>query len=565
MNPDIKKQAIWHAVIVLIMLFAAFGVSARVVYVHIVQSDFLKREGERHYKRNIPQYAYRGNIMDRAGRELAISAPSVSVWADPSDLLGDPDSMMKISKALKEDFYTLKRRAEKLVHRDFMYIKRQVGPALTVSLQSAGQGIISVINERKRLYPEGSVFSHIVGVTDIDGNGVEGVELAFDHHLQGADGSINVIRDRLGRSFEVIDTPKVKADGKDVRLSIDRNIQYIGYSELRGALSRHDAESGMLLVLDVKRGKVLSMVNYPTYNPNDRRSMGANNIRNRVVTDVFEPGSSIKPFVVAAALETTSLRPTDVIDVSPGYISLAGKKIKDSRNYNKLDVQGVLVKSSNVGMVKIASMIDEAVLADKLRDYGLFSSSGIELPGEAAGLFAAQSEWGGTYKDFLSFGYGAALSTLQLAGSYMVLANDGIRKDISVLDDNGTAPGVRVMNADVAATVVSMLEQVVSTEGTGSAADTKAYRVAGKTGTAKKLKKGIYVDDSYVAVFVGIAPVDSPEIVVVVVVDDPKKNGFYGGQVAAPVFSRVASRVLRYLDVRPDIEKLAADASVTAG
>ncbi len=289
----------------------------------------------------------------------------------------------------------------------------------------------------------------------------------------------------------MIDTPKVKVDGGDVVLSVDRNIQYIGYSELRSALSRHDAASGMLIVLDVKRSKVLSMVNYPAYNPNDRRYVEMRNMRNRAVTDIFEPGSSIKPFIVAAALETTALKPTDVIDVSPGYISLAGKKIKDSRNYKSLDVAGVLAKSSNVGIVKIASMIDDAVLADKLRDYGLFSSSGIELPGEATGLFASQPEWGGTYKDFLSFGYGAALSALQLANSYMVLANNGIRKDLSILNDNEAAAGVRVIDADVAASVLGMLQGVVGVDGTGRAADTAAYQVAGKTGTAKKLQDGV--------------------------------------------------------------------------
>jgi len=561
----IKKQGLWHVIIVLGMLLAAFGVSARVVYVHVVQSDFLKREGERHYKRNIPQYAYRGSVLDRAGKELAISAPSVSIWADPSDLLEDIDGLMGLSKLLKEDFYTLKRRAEKLRHLDFMYIKRQVEPARAASIESASRGMVSIINERKRLYPESNVFSHIVGVTDIDGRGVEGVELAFDAHLQGSDGEISVIRDRLGRSFEVIDTPKEKVDGNDVVLSVDRNIQYIGYSELRAALSRHDAASGMLIVLDVKRGKVLSMVNYPAYNPNDRSAAGMRNIRNRAVTDIFEPGSSIKPFIVAAALESTALRPTDRIDVSPGYISLAGKKIKDSRNYKNLNVAGVLAKSSNVGIVKIASMIDDAVLADKLRDYGLFSSSGIELPGEATGLFASQPEWGSTYKDFLSFGYGAALSALQLANGYMVLANNGVRKDVSILNNDSTVPGVRVMSAEVAANVLGMLQGVVDNEGTGSAADTAAYKVAGKTGTAKKLKGGVYQDDAYLAVFTGIAPVVDPEIVIAVVIDDPKKNGFYGGQVAAPVFSKVASRVLRYLDVKPDIEKIASIEPMVSG
>lgn len=565
LEPIIRKQGFWHIAIVLLMLSAAFGVSARVVYVHVVNSEFLKQEGERHYKRNIPQYAYRGNILDTDGRELAVSAPSVSIWADPSDLLADLDGFMKVSRLMKFDFYTLKRRAEKLQHLDFMYIERQVEPAKADRIESLSRGLVSKINERKRLYPEGSVFSHIVGVTDIDGNGVEGVELAFNGHLQGSDGEISVIRDRLGRSFEIIDKPREKVDGLDVSLSVDRNIQYIAYSELRAAIARHEAQSGILIVLDVKRSKVLSVVNYPAYNPNDRRAIGMKNIRNRAVTDIFEPGSSIKPFIVAAALESSRLSPADIIDVSPGHISLAGKKIKDSRDYQSLDVAGVLAKSSNVGLIKISRMIDDGVLAEKLRDYGLFSASGIELPGESAGLIAPQSEWGSTYKEYLSFGYGAALSAMQLANGYMVLANGGMRKDISILDDSETASGVRVMDAGVASQVLNMLQGVVAEGGTGNAADTRAYTVAGKTGTAKKLKDGVYQDDAYVAVFTGIAPVMDPRIVVAVIVNDPRKNGFYGGQVAAPVFSRVASRVLRYLDVRPDIGKLANAPAAESG
>lgn len=557
----IKKQMIWHMIIVLLMLFMAFGVSARVVYVHVVKNEFLKTEGERHYKRNIPQYAYRGSILDRSGTELAISAPSVSVWADPSDLLADLDGLMKTSKMLGEDFYALKSKAEKLTNKNFMYIQRQVGPEVAARIKAADFRIVSTINERKRLYPEGGVFSHIVGITDIDGHGVEGIELAFNDHLEGSDGQIGVIRDRLGRSFEVIDTPKVKVDGLDLKLSIDRNIQYIGYSELRDAIAHHDAVSGMLVVLDVKRGKVLSMVNYPAYNPNDRGSMVARNIRNRVVTDVFEPGSSMKPFIVAAAMETTSLQPHDRIDVSPGYIRLSDKKIKDSRNYKELDVAGVLARSSNVGIVKIAQGIDDASLADKLRDYGLFSSTGIELPGEASGLIESQPEWGRTYKSFLSFGYGVAVSALQLANSYMVLANKGLRRDVSILSDTAAARGERVMDAGVASKIVEMLNGVISKEGTGRAADTAAYKVAGKTGTAKKLKNGVYQDDAYIAVFTGLAPVQDPEIVVAVIVDEPRKNGFYGGQVAAPIFSRVVSRVLAYLDVNPDLEKVASSVS----
>jgi len=547
-----KGQITRHMVVFVMMLLVAFSVSARVVYIHIHQNDQLKREGERHHKRNIPLYSYRGSILDSKGKELAVSAPSVSIWADPTDLLGHMDEISDLAARIGVDFYALKRRIEKSRNRGFMYIKRQVGPEAISAVRSSGLDIIGFINERKRVYPEGSVFSHVVGVTDVDGKGVEGIELVYDAHLEGTDGVKSVIRDRLGRSFEIVDVPKQKIDGENISLSIDRNIQYIAYSELRRALLDHDAKNGMIVVLDVNRGKVLSMVNYPAYNPNERKNMLSAQVRNRVVTDVFEPGSAIKPFIVAAALEEGEIAREEVFDVSPGYIEVGGKKISDSKNYKKLNVEGVLAKSSNVGIVKIASRLAAPALSERLRDYGLFSSSGIELPGEVTGIFVPQNEWGSSYKDFLSFGYGAALTTLQLANAYLVIANDGIRRDISILKEETNSQHIRVMDRRVARSIRDMLKSVVSENGTGSKAATMAYQVAGKTGTAKKIRNGVYTDDSYIAVFGGIAPADDPRIVIAVVIDDPKKKGFYGGQVAAPVFSRVASRVLRYLDVMPD-------------
>lgn len=556
-----KALTFRHTVVLVIMLLAAFGVSARVMYVHLYQNEFLKKEGERHYKRNIPLYSYRGNILDSQGRELAVSAPSVSIWADPSDLQGKMDEISALAGKIGLDFYSLKRRLEKSRNKGFIYLKRQVSPEVINIVKSSGIKVVGFINERKRVYPEGSVFSHVIGVTDVDGKGVEGVELAFNSHLRGVDGVKSVIRDRLGRNFEIVDIPRQKMDGKDITLSIDRNIQYIAYGELRSAIAHHGAKSGMIVVLDVHRGKILSMVNHPTYNPNERKNMNPGVIRNRVVTDLFEPGSAIKPFIVAAGLEEGVIDISDKFRVSPGYINVAGKRISDSRNYHELDLPGVLAKSSNVGMVKISERISDSFLAEKLRDYGLFSSSGVELPGEVGGLFKSPGSWSSSYKNFLSFGYGAALSTLQLANAYLVLANEGIRRDVSILKNENDTQHIRVMDKRIAKLVVGMLRKVVSKDGTGIRADTVAYHVAGKTGTAKKIRQGVYMDDAYIAVFCGIAPANNPDIVIAVVIDDPRKNGIYGGQVAAPVFSKVASRILRYLDVPPDKRVMA---SVTA-
>ena len=539
-------------IVVAVMLLVVSSVSARVFYIHVSQADMLKQEGERHYKRNIPLYAYRGDIVDRNGRELAVSAPSVSIWADPSDILDSIDQLAGLSKLIGVDHFSLRRQAEKSIKKDFMYVKRQVSPAMIDAVKKHGSGIFEFINERKRVYPEGSVFSHVVGVTDVDGRGVEGVELVFNAHLEGTDGVKSVIRDRLGRSFEVVDIPRQKKDGQDIALSIDRNIQYIAYSELRHAVLAHDAAKGMLVVLDVKEGKILSMVNYPAYNPNERKTMQPGRIRNRVVTDMFEPGSAIKPFVMAAAFEQGVVQKNDILDVSPGYIDVGDKRIKDARDYGKLDMAGVISRSSNVGMIKISNKLDKDFLAERLRDYGLFSSTGSELPGEAVGIFRPSNEWGSVYKNFLSFGYGVALNALQMANAYLVVANEGVRRDIGILRDKAGSAGVRVMDRQVALQIREMLIGVVEKGGTGVKADTPVYRVAGKTGTAKKLKQGGYSDDSYVAIFSGMAPADNPSIVITIVVDDPKKNGFYGGQVAAPVFSKTASRILRYLDVVPD-------------
>lgn len=548
----IKRQGTRHVVIMSLLLLTALGVSARVAYVHIGESSFLRQEGERHYKRNIPIYAYRGNILDRNGHELAVSAPAISVWADPDDLLDRMDELQQLAAQVGVDFHMLKRRAEKSPNRSFMYIKRQVGPDIAEIVKKSSLDVVSVINERKRVYPEAEIFSQVIGMTDIDHHGVEGAELAFNQHLQGQNGIRSVIRDRIGRSFEVIETPRDKVDGGEVTLSLDRNIQYIAYSELRRALQHHNALSGMMVLLDVKSGQVLSMVNYPSYNPNERSSLDAFTLRNRTITDVFEPGSAIKPFVMAVAFEQGVVGDSEIFDVAPGHIMVGGKKVSDSSNYKELTAAGILRRSSNVGMIKIASRIDDDLLAEKLRNYGLFSLSGIELPGGSIGLFAARPDWGRHYKAFLSFGYGAATSALQLVSGYLVLANHGVRKNITILKDGDGMPGVQVMDAQVAKKILSMLQGVVQQDGTGTRASMLAYQVAGKTGTAKKLKAGIYQNDSYTAVFCGVAPLENPEIVALVMVDDPRKNGFYGGQVAAPVFSRVISRVLRYLDIKPD-------------
>jgi cell division protein FtsI (penicillin-binding protein 3) len=547
-----------------LLLVTAF-VSARVVYVHIHQRDFLVKEGEKHYKTNIPLYAYRGNILDRSGHELAVSAPSVSIWVDPKEIPSNMPGLTGLLQEIGVDEYSFRRQLEKAGQTNFMYVKRQVSPDVIKMVKDSGSDFLQFINERKRVYPEAMTFSHVVGITDIDGNGIDGIELVFNEYLQGINGVKSVIRDRLGRSFEVVDVIKEKSNGKDVYLSIDRNIQYIAFTELYKALEYHEANSGTVVVLDVEEGKVLSMASLPAFNPNDRSGINGSNIRNRAITDIFEPGSSVKPFIVAAALEANGVKLGDRIDTSPGHIFIGDKKIKDAKNYGELDVSSVLSKSSNVGIIKIASKVDDGFLLNKLRSYGLASTIGIELPGEVSGSIKSGARWEDSYKSFLSFGYGMTTTALQLANAYAVLANNGLRKEISILRDSHNAVPVRVMPASIAGQIREMLEGVVAAGGTGTRAATKGYRVAGKTGTAKKVKQGVYGDDAYLAIFCGIAPVKEPKIVIAVVIDEPKKHGYYGGVVSAPVFSGIASRVLRYLDMTPDGEIIHAKTQLTAG
>ena len=549
---EIKNQHLRHGLIVALLLVAALGLSARIAYVHIAQSDFLQREGERHYKRNIALPARRGDILDRNGHALAVSAPAVSIAAAPRTLLANLPELDALSKKIGVDYDALKQKAERAAGGSFMYIKRQVSPRVARYVERSGFAALEVIYEQKRVYPQGAMFAQVVGITDIDGNGIDGAELAFNHRLQGQDGVRTVLHDRLRRNFDIIATPKQRVDGRDVVLSLDRNIQYIAYSELRRALRRHEASSGMLVVVDAGNGKVLSMVNYPTYNPNQRGLMPAFSMRNRVISDVFEPGSAIKPFIIAAALESQAVSAHEVFDVSPGHINIAGKTIRDEKNHGRLNVADILAKSSNVGMVRLAARVDGDHLAKKLRDYGLFSSPGIELRNESAGLFKTRPDWNRSYKDFLSFGYGASLSALQLAAGYAVLANGGVRKRLSVLQHSAGLPAERVMDPAVARQVARMLGRAVRPGGTGAAAATVAYRVAGKTGTTKKIKADDNKPDRYTAVFCGLAPADRAGIVIVVMIENPRGGGFHGGEVAAPVFSRVASRVLRYLDIAPD-------------
>jgi len=451
----------------------------------------------------------------------------------------------------------LKRRLVALKEKEFIYLKRWAAPDVVAKVMALGIPGVALQKEYRRYYPSGEVTAHVVGFTNIDDHGQEGVELAYDSHLRSRSGSKRVLKDRLGRIVENVELVNDPRPGEDLVLSIDRRIQYVAYRELKAAVIKHNADAGTAVVLDAKTGEILAMVNQPAYNPNNRRDLDAAHLRNRAVTDVFEPGSTIKPFVVAAALESGDYKPTTMIDTNPGLMRVGKKIIRDIHNYGRINVAAVIKRSSNVGASKIALSLDPRRLWKTLAGVGFGGFSGSGFPGEVRGQLTDFTSWHPIERATLSFGYGMSVTALQLARAYAVFASDKqppkstlLRKSYS---ENGVHYDARsLLSRKTIMQVRGMLESVVTSGGTGSRARVPGYRIAGKTGTVKKIANGKYLDDSYLSVFAGIAPVSDPRLVMVVMIDEPRGEQYYGGAVAAPVFSKVIGGALRMLDVPPD-------------
>ena len=403
-----------------------------------------------------------------------------------------------------------------------------------------------------RYYPASEVTAHVVGFTDIDDQGQEGLELAYNDWLQGTPGSKRVIKDRLGRIVEDVESIQPSSPGKDLTLSIDRRIQYLAYRELKAAVQQHKARSGSAVLLDVKTGEILAMVNQPSYNPNNRKHMRSSQYRNRAITDVFEPGSTIKPFTIATALESGKYSPTTLIDTTPGYYKIGSYTVHDHINYGVINVTRVITKSSNVGASKIALSLDPERIWSMFNRVGFGSVSASAFPGESAGLMTHYSRWHDIERATMSFGYGLSVTPLQLAHAYSILAADGINRPVSLLKQTRPVEGQRVISAPVTQQVRAMMETVISKEGTGSRASVQGYRVAGKTGTVHKSAAGGYSVDRYISVFAGMAPASKPRLVLVVMINEPEGEEYYGGQVAAPVFSSMMSGALRLMNIAPD-------------
>jgi cell division protein FtsI (penicillin-binding protein 3) len=540
----------WRSKLLLFMLFAGFvALTGRAVYLMSgASSDFLQRQGEARYARTLEIPATRGRITDRNGVVLASSIPARAIWAIPDDVDATPAQLAELAKLLQTSLPELKRRLA-AEDRTFVYLRRQVDAEVAERIAALKIAGIHSSREFKRHYPEGPTSAHVIGFTNVEDRGQEGVELAHERRLAGRAGSRRVIKDRLGRVVED-DWLREPLEGNDLSLSIDNRIQYIAHSALRNAIEKHRAKAGAAIVIDVGSGEVLALANLPSFDPNARGKLAGDAIRNRALTDTFEPGSTMKPFAVAAALEAGTVKPETQIQTAPGRMTIGGRTIGDAHVHGMLTVEEVVAKSSNIGTAKIALDLPAQTLWDSYTAAGFGQAPQLGFPGAVAGRLRPARTWRPIEQATISYGHGVSVTLMQLARAYTAFARDGDLVPLTLLKSDTVPTGVRVMSPGTAAAMRRMLELAVGPDGTAPAARIPGYRVAGKTGTAHKLKNGQYVRE-YVASFVGFAPVTAPRIVVAVLIDEPAGE-YYGGQVAAPVFAQIAAAALRTLQVAPD-------------
>jgi len=522
----------------------------------IFEKDFLQAEGADRYLDTVEVPAHRGLITDRNGAPLAVSTPVDSVVANPRVLRLDADSLRPLAKALGMGQDELRERLARYGRRHFVYLQRRLPPSRAEEVMAVVKAHdlkgVRLEREYRRYYPDGEVFGHLLGFTNVDDLGQEGLELAYDQALAGQPGQKRVMRDGRRQVVDDIENIRLPRPGKNLALSIDRRLQFIAYRELKAAALKHNAVSASAVLLDVHSGEVLAMVNQPGYNPNGDRANRGGRLRNRAITDVFEPGSTMKPFTVAAALELGAIKPDAQIDTSPGYMKVGRAMVRDHNNLGVIDLATLLSKSSNVGAGKLALSLPREGYWGMLSQLGFGEPTGIGFPGEVGGQLTHPSNWAMIDQATLSFGYGVSVTTLQLAQAYGVLAADGMRYPLSLLHRAERPAGQRVMSARTTQAVRHLLEGVVDDEGTGTRAQVPGYHVAGKTGTAKKVGRDGYSDKKYLALFAGMAPASNPRLVLAVMIDEPRAGKFYGGEVAAPVFAAIMSEALRLLNVAPD-------------
>ena len=552
-HPDITaKLPGWRATALFVaLLLGLAGLLVRGIYLQGIHDDFLQEKGKARYSRVIEVSAHRGMISDRNGEPLAVSTPVESAWVSPADVEADSHQIKQLAQILGMGAEEVESRLSD-TSRDFVYLKRHLPPDQAGKVASLNLPGISLQREYRRYYPAGEETAQMLGFTGQDDNGQEGLELALQEWLGGKSGSQRVIKDRRGHIVEDAGSLHAPKPGNDVVLSLDRNVQHLAYRELENAIRQHHAKAGAVVVLDARSGEVLALANYPAYNPNNRGKVSSQAMRNRAITDLFEPGSTMKPFTVATAIEQGKVRPETLINTEHGVYTVGGKKIHDSHPESMLTVAQVIQKSSNVGAAKIALSMEPEVLWQSLADSGFGARTGSNFPGEAPGKLRAAKTWRPIEQATMSYGHGISVNLLQLARAYTVFASDGELKPISMLKQDAAVIGKKIFSDRTAQALRGMLELAVQPGGTAPLAQVAGYRVAGKTGTAHKEENGGYAQHKYVSSFVGLAPASDPRLVIAVMLDEPSAGQYFGGAVAAPVFSAVMGGALRMLGVPPD-------------
>lgn len=548
-----SRTPVWRSKFIVASIALAFvGLAARAAYIQVFANDFFQKQGEVRFARTLELPANRGRILDRNGLILASSIPAPSIWAIPEDVALDKAQLLRLAKLLDMSAAELNK---KLADEDktFVWLKRQVDDAVAKEIAAMSLKGIYQRKEYKRQYPEGEAAAHVVGFTNVEDNGQEGIELTFNKELAGRSGSRRVIKDRLGRVVEAVGEQTLPVDGRDLQLSIDSKVQFFAYQKLRDAVVGNKANAGSVVVLDVQTGEVLALANYPSYLPGKRQNLSGAQLRNRALTDTFEPGSTMKPFVIALALEKGLVTPTTPIQTAPGRLTIAGSTISDAHPHGVLTVSEVIQKSSNVGTVKLAMQMQPREMWDMYSQVGFGQKPLVPFPGVVSGRLRAYKTWRPIEQATMSYGYGLSTSLFQLAHAYSVFARDGELVPVTMLKTEERTGGVRVMSARHAADVRNMLHLVTGPEGTAPKAQTMGYSVGGKTGTAHKQEGKGYADKKYRGFFVGIAPVDNPRIVVAVMIDEPSNGKYFGGDVAVPVFAETVQQSLRLLGVQPDM------------
>jgi cell division protein FtsI (penicillin-binding protein 3) len=553
------KLPAWRSRVVLCLLFLAFlALLVRAIYLQAFSTDFLQSQGEQRYAANIEMPATRGKITDRNGDVLASSVPAFAVAVETEELDATPAELVQVAQLLGIPLGDLKKKIGDPVHR-FVYLKRQVPAQAAQAIAKLGIPGIRENKEFRREYPQGGMTAHVVGYTNVDDAGQEGIELAWQKSLAGQDGSRRVIRNRLGQPIEDVASTRAPRDGTDLTLSIDSRVQYLAFTELQKAVESQHAKAGAIVVLDVRTGEVLALANLPTYDPNDRRKLSGEQLRNRVLTDTYEPGSTLKPFTIALALERGIVTPDTIIQTGAGKLAIGPNTISDTHAHGNITVEEVIKYSSNIGAAKIALRMQPKDLWEMYTATGLGQAPKWGFPGAAAGRVRPFAKWVTIDQATMGYGYGLSVSLIQIARAYTMFARDGEMVPLTFFKSdsvNGVAPlvkGTQVISATTAREVRHMLEMAAGPGGTAPKAQVMGYRVAGKTGTAHKLTShGTYDPNRYVGSFVGFAPVSDPRIVVAVMIDEPSAGTYYGGDVAAPVFSAVVGGALRTLSVEPD-------------